>query len=637
MGLGMGLGMGGGGMRSVWQQQRSLSQLKDGQMPDIKNTLRRVWRTLLRPYRRNLLAAVGLVAISVVIGLIPPLLLRALIDQAIPHRNFHAVMELASGMLLFPIAGSLSSVGQTYVNTMIAQRVMADLRDQLYRHGQRLGLDFFTWSRAGEIHSRFINDISALQNVLAGTFTGIVSGVFTITFTLATMVIIDWKLAVVSAIALPSFAFPVLHFGRRRYQAVQATQQELARLTMLLEETLTLSGSIVVKSFGTQSYEHQRFAEATEGVRKSQIHQTLVGQWLAVVVQALSSLGPALLYGYGGYLAVTHQIRVGTIVAFAAYLGQLYAPASNLAGINTTLLGGLALFDRIFQFLDVPVAVPLPDPGVQIPPLRQDCPVIRFKGVSFAYNATTPVLFNVDFSVRAGQLVALVGPSGAGKTTILSLMARFYDPREGQVLIHGEDLRVVNDDDFRQKIGLVTQELFLFHASLLENITYGGRAVRPQDVERAIEAAQLSELIERLPEGVNTLVGERGYRLSGGEKQRVAIARAILHDPEILLLDEATSSLDSHSERLIQDALSHLFQGRTVVAIAHRLSTILAAEQILVIDRGRVVAHGRHQELLQQGGLYGLLYEEQFGPQHSTSEPKSASYTARGYDFANRH
>ncbi len=610
-------------MRSVWQQQRSLSQLKDGQMPDVRKTMKRVWLGLLRPYSKNLWIGVGLVAIGVIIGLVPPLLLRQLIDQAIPRGDIREVVLLALGMLLFPIAGSFSSIGQNYVNTVIAQRVMADLRNQLYRHGQRLGLDFFTWARAGEIHSRFINDIGALQQVLNGTFTGIISSAFTITFTFATMLVIDWKLALLCAVALPSFAFPVLHFGRRRYEATQETQKQLSRLTILLEETLTLSGSIVVKSFGTQQYENDRFAAANESVRRAQIHQTLVGQWLSVVVQALSTLGPALLYGYGGYLAVTHQIRVGTIVAFAAYLSQLYSPASNLAGINTTVLGGLALFDRIFQFLDVPVAVPLPDPGLSLPPLKQGQPVIQFERVEFAYNESSHVLHGVDFSVEQGQLVALVGPSGAGKTTILSLMARFYDPTAGRVLLHGEDLRHINNDQFRRVTGLVTQELFLFHASLLENITYGTPSISNEAVERAVEAAQLSDLIQRLPEGIETIVGERGYRLSGGEKQRVAIARAILHNPEILLLDEATSSLDSHSERLIQNALGHLFQGRTVVAIAHRLSTILAADQILVVDHGQVVARGRHLELLAQGGLYQVLYDEQFGDQQALpdSEP----------------
>ncbi|MCL4521507.1 MAG: ABC transporter ATP-binding protein/permease [Firmicutes bacterium] len=613
--MGMGMGMGGGGMRSVWSQQRSLSQLKDGQIPDVRKTMKRVWLGLLRPYRKNLLIGTGLVAIGVIIGLVPPLLLRRLIDQAIPQGNLTEVVILALGMLLFPVAGSFASIGQNYVNTVIAQRVMADLRHQLYSHGQRLGLDFFTWSRAGEIHSRFINDIGALQQVLNGTFTGIIASVFTITFTFATMLVIDWKLALICAVALPSFAFPVLHFGRRRYQATQETQQELSRMTILLEETLTLSGSIVVKSFGTQQYENERFKAANESVRRAQIHQTLVGQWLSVVVQALSTLGPALLYGYGGYLAVTHQIKVGTIVAFAAYLGQLYSPASNLAGINTTVLGGLALFDRIFQFLDVPVAVPLPDPGLDIPALVPGQPVIRFEGVEFAYNDNAHVLHGVDFSVQSGHLVALVGPSGAGKTTILSLMARFYDPTEGRVYLHGEDLRHLNNDAFRKLTGLVTQELFLFHASLYDNITYGTPAIEAAAVDRAVQAAQLAELVDRLPEGMDTVVGERGYRLSGGEKQRVAIARAILHNPEILLLDEATSSLDSHSEHLIQDALGHLFQGRTVVAIAHRLSTILAADQILVVDQGRVVARGRHQELLAEGGLYRVLYEEQFGSQ----------------------
>jgi ATP-binding cassette subfamily B protein len=341
----------------------------------------------------------------------------------------------------------------------------------------------------------------------------------------------------------------------------------------------------------------------------------MVGQWLSMVVRILSALGPALLYGYGGYLVITHRAELGTIVAFATYLVQLYSPASSLAGSNTTLIGGLALFDRIFRFLDLPADVPEPPTPRPLPGVMGVTPLpLEFDRVHFGYQPTEEVLHGVSFVAQPGQLTAVVGPSGAGKSTILSLGARFYDPEAGAVRLGGVPLAELTEADLRSAMAVVTQELYLFHTTLADNIRYGRPTANDQAVRQAADAAQLGELIAALPEGLDTVVGERGYRLSGGEKQRVAIARAILKNPSVLLLDEATSSLDSHAERLIQEALDRLFQGRTVVAIAHRLSTVLAAHQILVVEAGRIRERGPHGQLLRQGGLYAALYHEQFDP-----------------------
>jgi len=617
-GMGGGMGMGAG----FWHQQRSRGYLRDGK-PEIRRTLKRVWQ-YLRPYRWQLLLGTLVMVAGVAVTLIPPLLIKAVIDVAIPERNLPLALLLSSGLLLFPIGGAVLGLGQNYLSIVIAQNVIADLREHLYRHTQKLGLEFFTWTRAGEIHTRFLNDANGLQNVLTQSILGTIANLITLLGALVVMAIINWQLALVAALALPAFAFPVLHFGQRRYTAMERAQAALGKLSVVLEETLSLSGSIVVKSFGTEGREAARFDETNKQVRQSQIAQLLEGQWLAVAVQSLAALGPALLYGYGAYLVMSQQIALGAIVAFATYLAQLYAPASSLAGANATLLGGLALFDRVFHYLDLPISTPEPArPHVMA---EQPSEGIAFEHVSFRYPGGThdnEVLHDVSFTAPLGQLTALVGPSGAGKSTLLSLAARFYDPSGGTVRLDGVPLPEMARQDWCKRCALVTQELFLFHASLRENICYGVTDAAETQIEEVIEAAQLRDLIERLPDGLETLVGERGYRLSGGEKQRVAIARALLCQAPYLLLDEATSSLDSQAERRIQAALETLVRGRTVIAIAHRLSTIQRADQILVVQQGQIVEQGTHETLLRQSGLYQHLYTAQFASdkQHQTDVP----------------
>ncbi|HVB21001.1 MAG TPA: ABC transporter ATP-binding protein [Ktedonobacteraceae bacterium] len=601
----------GGGMVPLWHQQRSLGYLRDGK-PDIKYTLALVWKAL-RVYRWQLVLGTLVMMLGVGLGLIPPLLIRELIDVAIPEHNIRLIFLLGSGFVLFPIGSALLGMGQNYLSIIIAQGMIADLRERLYRHIQSLGLEFFTWTRAGEIHTRFLNDAGGLQNVLTQSFLGTFANLITLIGTLAIMVSINWQLALITAVALPAFAFPILHFGQKRYTAMERAQAALGDLSVALEETLSLSGAIVVKSFGTEQREAGRFDEVNARVRKEQVGQLVVGQWLSVVVQSLATLGPALLYTYGAYLVITHQVALGTIVAFATYLGQLYAPASSLAGANATLLGGLALFDRVFQYLDIPASVPEPTSPQPLPATPQEG--IVFDKVNFCYPgkaANKEVLHNVSFTAPLGQLTALVGPSGAGKSTMLSLAARFYDPTSGSIRLDGIPMQDIAQSDLRRRLAVVTQELFLFHASLHENICYGVPDASRAEVKAVVEAAQLQDLISRLPEGLDTIVGERGYRLSGGEKQRVAIARALLCQAPYLLLDEATSSLDSQVERLIQAALEKLVEGRTVIAIAHRLSTIQRADQILVVQQGRIVERGTHEALLRQSGLYQGLYAAQF-------------------------
>jgi len=606
----------GGGMGTLWNQQRSIRYLREGK-PDVSRTLVQVWESL-RVYRWQLALGTLVMILGVGVGLIPPLLIRELIDTAIPQHHLQLILLLGGGLVLFPVGSALLGLGQNYLSIIIAQGMIADLRERLYRHTQSLGLDFFTWTRAGEIHTRFLNDAGGLQNVLTQSFLGTFANLITLVGTLAVMLSINWQLALVTAVALPAFAFPILHFGQRRYTAMERAQAALGELSVVLEETLSLSGAIVVKSFGMEEREAQRFNAVNANVRREQVAQLLVGQWLSVVVQSLAVLGPALLYTYGAYLVITHQVALGTIVAFATYLTQLYAPASSLAGANATLLGGLALFDRVFQYLEIPVSVPEPATPHPLPPTPQEG--ITFECVSFCYPGKAShkeVLHDVSFTAPLGQLTALVGPSGAGKSTLLSLAARFYDPTSGTVRLDGIALPDIAQHDLRRRLAVVTQELFLFHASLHENNCYGVPEASRAEVEAVVDAAQLQDLLDRLPDGLDTIVGERGYRLSGGEKQRVAIARALLCQAPYLLLDEATSSLDSQVERRIQAALEKLVEGRTVIAIAHRLSTVQRADQILVVQQGRIVERGTHETLLRQSGLYQRLYIAQFATEET--------------------
>lgn len=612
----------GGGMATLWNQQRSMRYLRDGK-PDIKHTLALVWQAL-RVYRWQLVFGTLVTILGVAVGLIPPLLIREIIDTAIPQHNLRLILLLGGGLVLFPLGSALLGLGQNYLSIIIAQGVIADLRQRLYKHVQSLGLDFFTWTRSGEIHTRFLNDAGGLQNVLTQSFIGTFANLITLVGTLAIMASINWRLALVTAVALPAFVYPILHFGKRRYTAMERAQAALGDLSVSLEETLSLSGAIVVKSFGTEEYEARRFNEVNDRVRREQVSQLVVGQWLSVVVQSLAAIGPALLYTYGAYLIITHQVALGTIVAFATYLAQLYAPASSLAGANATLLGGLALFDRVFQYLDVPASVAESATPRPLPATPREG--IAFEHVSFSYPgkaSNKEVLHDVSFTAPLGQLTALVGPSGAGKSTLLSLAARFYDPVSGSVRLDGIALPDIARRDLRRRLAVVTQELFLFHASLRENICYGVPGASRAEVEAVVDAAQLHDLINRLPDGLATIVGERGYRLSGGEKQRVAIARALLCQAPYLLLDEATSSLDSQVERLIQAALEKLVEGRTVIAIAHRLSTIQRADQILVVQQGRIVEQGTHAALLRQSGLYQRLYVAQFATELEQSSADS--------------
>jgi ATP-binding cassette subfamily B protein len=551
----------------------------------------------------------GLVLISAVLSLIPPLIIQQIIDSAIPAGDRTELVVLAAAMIALPVVIGLVQVAQNWGNTIIGQRMMFDIRGELYRHVLHMPLSFFTRTRGGEIMTRLTNDVNGVQQVVTTSFTNIMTNAVTVVTVIALMFWLDWRLTVVAVAALPVFIYPTRWFGDVRFRAGRRVQAALGDMTALIQEKLNISGVVLVKTFGREPEEEARFASVSREVMKHQVSQSMVGRWFFMVVQLYGAVAPALVYAYGGWLVISGEMLVGEVVAFVFLVNRLFGPASQLFSVNVDVAGSFALFERVFEYMDLPVSITEKPNALDLPLADRS---VRFNGVHFGYDAEQPVLSEVSFEAKPGELVALVGPSGAGKTTVTYLIARLYDPNAGTVLLDGHDVRDLSFASLSRHIGMVTQETYLFHASVRGNLRYARPEATDAEIEAAARAARIHDVIEGMPNGYDTLVGERGYRLSGGEKQRLAIARIILKDPRILLLDEATSSLDSQSERLIKEALEPVLRSRTSIVIAHRLSTIMAADEILVMDGGRIVERGRHHELLALNGLYATLYHEQF-------------------------
>jgi ATP-binding cassette subfamily B protein len=663
------------GMHGGWFTLLNATEEK----PRVTRALLRRVLSYSLPYRWQISGMLAAILTSTGLALLTPLILRTLIDQTIPQRNLNQLVLLAMALLLIPSANGALNIIQRRLNASIGEGVIYDLRVALFARLQRMSLRFFTHTRLGELMSRLNNDVVGAQNAISNTIVGILTNIIQAIAVLVVMLSLEWELTIISVLILPLFILATRRMGNRLRDIARQAMDANAQMNAMMNETLNIGGALLVKLFGRANLEVGRFQQRAAVVRDIGVNRAVVGTSFFVVIGLLSAVGTALVYGLGGYLVIRQVFTIGTIVAFGSYLTSLYSALQGLANAPVEFATSVVSFERVFEVIDLPIEIedqpqaielkdvrgelvfenvsfrydpkslPLlsevqrhgqmhnvtavlsgsgspaktgdgrqhaPERVLKVPqPSTPELEEISDLAGSAHSQARLDALDDLSFHVRPGQLVALVGPSGAGKTTLTYLIPRLYDPTSGRICIDGHDLRSVSLESLSAQIGMVTQETHLFHDTIRTNLLYARLDASQVELEAACRTANIHDFIVELPEQYDTIVGERGYRLSGGEKQRLALARVILKDPRILVLDEATSHLDSESEALIQEALNSIMAGRTSIVIAHRLSTILKADLILVIDRGRIVEQGNHQQLLDRGGLYAGLYHTQFDGQ----------------------
>ena len=566
----------------------------------------------LKPYWPQFLLVFLAILLSATVGLLPSIITGRIVDEALVGKNMKLLIQLLLAAFGTLTVSQVIGVLESYINAWISQRIIFDMKNQMYDHLQHMPHAFFTSERQGDIITRMNTDISGVSSVISGTLSSIVSNVATVVTSLVALFTMNWQLALVGMVVIPLLILPTRSVGQTRFKLLTQSQAKNDEMNQMINETLSVSGSLLVKLFAREDREYARFVGLNEEVTKLHLKEQRSGKWFGVVMGMFTQLGPLLIYFAGGWLIIARSdasLTVGTITATVALINRLYRPVQSLLNIQVDFTRSLALFTRIFEYFDMKNPIVSKDNGKKPDMKRAD---IRYEHVAFSYDPEKPLLTDIDFTVPAGKMYAIVGPSGSGKSTVVNLIPRLYDVLEGRVTIGGVDVRDMDLTYLRSNIGVVTQESYLFNGTVRENLLYAKPDATDAELERACRIANIHSYIERQPEGYETLVGNRGLKLSGGEKQRLSIARVILKDPKILILDEATSALDSISENAIQEALEHLMEGRTSIVIAHRLSTILKADRILVVQGGTIAEEGDHESLLAKNGVYRELYETQF-------------------------
>ena len=597
--------------RGGFGRSQFLTEEEKANAPQVTPELLKRVFSYLRPYWKQLLLVLACIAVSSVFTLMPSVLTGRIIDEGLIGRNLSMLIRLILLSFGLTVAANLIGVLESYLNTWIAQHITFDMRNSMFLHLEAMSQRFFTTSSQGDIITRMTSDIDGVQATITNTFTRILSNAITLIAALVAMYQRNWVLATIGIIIVPLFTIPTRTAGKTRWTLTREAQACNDEINGILNETMSVSGQTLVKLFGKEEYEYRRYEAANRRMIGLNIRESMAGRWFVVVITTFSSIGPMLLYLVGGILMMKYDsnLTVGDITVLVSLLGRMYGPVNQLLNIQVDWIRSMAMFTRIFEYYDMPVEIENASDAVVPAEAKGD---VRFENVFFAYEKDRPILKGVNFHLEHGNSIAIVGPSGSGKSTMINLIPRLYDVVSGAVLFDGTDVRKLDLHFLRSSIGVVTQDTYLFNGTIRENLLYAKPDANEEELRDACRKANILDFIEDQPEGFDAMVGNRGLKLSGGEKQRLSIARVLLKDPALIIFDEATSALDSISEKKIQDAIDPLVESRTSILIAHRLSTILAADEILVVKDGQIVERGKHKDLLEQNGVYRELYETQF-------------------------